>query len=141
MKFKYSRIPCEPTESFPNRHSILIPLIDIIIKHGQQRLPLMALLDTGADLCLFPLSVGERLQVPVAEGERIEIRGISAPCVAYLHKVTLEIGGWPHNCIVGFSSDLDTMGAPPLLGQRGFFDRYDVRFRHNKGTIEVKKAT
>jgi hypothetical protein len=139
MKFRYSKWPCRPTEPFPNKHSVLRPIINISVKFQDRKLRLFALLDSGADWCLFPASMGEYLCIQVDQGEKIEFTGISALGVAYFHEVTLEIGGWEHNCLVGFSPDLDKMNVPAVLGQNGFFDRYEVTFNYKKEIIEIKK--
>jgi len=139
MKFKYSRLPCKPTEAFPDKHSVLRPIINIAIKYQNRSFRLFVLLDTGADWCLFPASVGEYLDIQIEQGRKIEYKGISAPGVAYFHEVTLGIGGWYHNCLVGFSRDLDRMNVNAILGHDGFFDRYEVSFNYKKEIIEVKK--
>jgi hypothetical protein len=139
MKFKYSKFPCNPTELFPHQRSVLRPIINIVIKYKDQRLPLLALLDTGADLCIFPASVGEYLHIPLDQGKRMEIKGISALAIAYFHEVTLGIGGWEHNCLVGFSPDFDKMNVSAILGHHGFFDHYEVLFNYKKEIIEIKK--
>lgn len=140
MKFKYLRLPCKPTEPFPDRHSILRPIINIVIKFQDRSLRLFALLDSGADWCLFPASVGEYLHIQVEQGKKIEFTGISALGVAHFHEVILEIGGWGHNCLVGFSPNLDEMNVPAILGHSGFFDHYEVTFNFKKEIIEVKKS-
>jgi hypothetical protein len=140
MKFAYSRFPCNPTEPFPNQHSILRPVIDIAIIYKDQRIRVVALVDSGADWCLFPASIGEQLKIPVDQGKKIQFRGATATGMAYCHEVTLEVGGWGHNCLVGFSSDLDKMNVYPILGHNGFFDHYEVNFNFKKEIIEVKKS-
>lgn len=140
MKFKYSKLPCKPTEPFPNQHWVLRPYINIAIKFQNQKPRLLALLDTGADWCLFPSSVGQYLQIQIEQGKKMEFRGVSGFGLAYFHGVTLEIGGWEHNCLVGFSADLDKMNVPAVLGQYGFFDHYEVNFDFKKELIEVKKS-
>jgi hypothetical protein len=138
MEFEYSRFPCNPTEPFPDRHSVLRPIIDIAIIYKDQRIRVGALVDSGADWCLFPVSIGEQLKIPVDQGKKMPFRGATATGMAYFHEVTLEIRGWGYNCIVGFSSDLDVMGG--ILGQYGFFDHYEVNFNLKKELIEIKKS-
>jgi len=59
--------------------------------------------------------------------------------MAYFHEVTLEVGGWRHDCIVGFSSDLDA-SVTGVLGHNGFFDHYEVNFNFKKELIEIKQS-
>lgn len=139
MKFNYSRFACKPTEPFPDRHSVLRPVISIAIKYKDQRIRINGLVDSGADWCLFPVSIGEQLKMPVDQGKKMPFKGATATGMAYFHEVTLEIGGWEHNCIVGFSSDFDAMGG--ILGQYGFFDHYEVKFNLKNEIIEINKST
>jgi len=52
--------------------------------------------------------------------------------------VTLVIGGWKYPTIVGFSDEIsdDSYG---ILGQRGFFDIFSVKFDYQKEEIELKQ--
>ncbi len=140
LKFKYSRWLCLPTEVFPTRHSILSPVIRIAIKYQGKKFDTVALLDSGANWCIFPASVGEYLGIQIDQGKKLEYTGVSARGIAYFHNVTLEIGGWGHNCLVGFSPNLDTMNVPAVLGHNGFFDRYEVIFNYKKEIIEIKQV-
>jgi hypothetical protein len=70
----------------------------------------------------------------------IAFAGTTGVGTAYFHYVTLEIGGWSHECFAGFTPDLDKVGIPcGILGHEGFFDRYEVAFNFKKELIEVKK--
>jgi len=139
LKYPYRRFPCTPDEVFPDRHSILRPFIDIAVKYKNEHQRIWALLDTGSDWCVFPAQLGELLGIPIKEGKQLPLVGISSQGIAYFHEVTLEIGGWSHNCLVGFCYDFDTMGTPPLLGHEGFFDRYKATFDYQKEIIEIDR--
>jgi hypothetical protein len=56
---------------------------------------------------------------------------------SFLHPITLNIGGWDYKTIVGFSYDIAQWGYG-ILGQRGFFDIFIVKFDLLKGEIELK---
>lgn len=143
MKFKYRKGNRQPPELSPTGKSIPRPVIHIFIKYQEKRLGMLALLDTGSDYCLFAESIGEQLGIPIKEGKEIKFSGATAKGgIAYLHQVTLEIGGWCHNCDVGFSPNLDELKFPyALLGNMGFFDKYVVIFDMQKEIIEIKKRT
>ena len=54
---------------------------------------------------------------------------------AYFHNVMIEIGGWRHNCYVGFSYEIPLS----FLGQNGFFNLYRIEFDLEKRRIELKE--
>jgi len=56
----------------------------------------------------------------------------------YFHEVTLSIGGWDYKTVVGFSEGIAGFGFG-LLGQKGFFDIFSVKFDYTKEEIELKE--
>ena len=56
---------------------------------------------------------------------------------AFLHEITIKVGGWPHKKRVGFSYDIAPYGYG-ILGQKGFFDIFVVKFDLLKGDIELR---
>lgn len=56
---------------------------------------------------------------------------------AFLHKVTLGVGGWNYSATVGFSYNIARHGFG-ILGQKGFFDLFVVKFDLLKEEIELK---
>lgn len=97
-----------------------------------------ALIDSGADDTVFPVDAADSLKVAtVPSGQQIVWRGRPHP-VRY-GKVILSIDDGREYCrweaMVAFSP------APiryPLLGNRGFFDRLDVRFLLVRDRIEIE---
>jgi len=57
---------------------------------------------------------------------------------AYLHTVDLSLGGHKLSIPAIFSFDLSSRGYG-ILGQRGFFDIFSVKFDYQKEEIEVKQ--
>lgn len=51
--------------------------------------------------------------------------------------MTIEIGGWDYETKVGFSYDIAKSGMP-VLGQKGFFNKFVVKFDLTKEEIELK---
>jgi hypothetical protein len=87
-----------------------------------------AIVDSGADACIFPLSVMRELQLDQAIGRPSPIlhpfTGARVDVLYFrvqLHIVRLN----PILTEVGFT---DTKIGYGTLGQRGFFDRFDVAF-------------
>ena len=98
------------------------------------------LIDSGADFCIFDGGFGEVLCLDVRSGKLIEFGGVQAnrPSSAYLHEVTLSVGGSRHKILAGFSYDIAPSGYG-IVGQKGFFDIFTVKFDLAKEEIELKE--
>lgn len=98
-----------------------------------------ALIDSGADFCIFDAEIGEYLGLAVPSGMEVKFGGIQerGGAVAYLHDVSLTIGGNLYKTRVGFSSDIAKHGYG-ILGQKGFFELFAVIFHYAKEEIELK---
>ena len=68
----------------------------------------------------------------------IQKRGtLESEALAYLHTVGIEVGGWSYKTTVGFSYDIAKYGCG-ILGQKGFFNVFEVKFDLLKEQIELK---
>lgn len=57
---------------------------------------------------------------------------------AYIHRVSVNIGGKSYETDIGFSYDISKYGYG-VLGQKGFFDMFVVIFDLEKERIELKE--
>ncbi len=138
MRFSYHKFSL-PKRSEYLGSSILKPLIPIKISMGNNIVSYAALIDSGADICIFHAELGKYLGLDIESGKREEFGGVQerGGAHAYLHKVTLNIGGWDYETTIGFSSSIADYGYG-ILGQRGFFDHFKVCFEQKKEMIELK---
>jgi hypothetical protein len=139
MKFYYSKVLL-PVKSEILGSSILKPIIPVKIIVGDKVIRYSALVDSGADFCIFDAEIGENLGLDIKSGKRELFGGIQARggAEAYFHEVKLNVGGWEYKTIVGFSYDIAKHGFG-VLGQKGFFDIFMVKFDLLKGEIELKE--
>mgnify|MGYP001589300156 CR=1 FL=1 len=139
MKFRYFKFPLPERSPFFGV-SILKPIIPLGIAVRETSLQYAALIDSGADFCIFDAEIGEALGLDVRSGTRTSFGGIQEthPADAFLHEVTLVIGGWHHTTTVGFSYGIAQHGYG-ILGQKGFFDIFIVKFDLLKEEIELKE--
>lgn len=127
MKFKYKKY--EP--------DILRPVMPVEIIYQGRSVQYEVLVDSGADLCIFDAQIGEILGIDIASGYRQEVAGITgAKEVYYIHKVTIKIGGWPYDIPVGFLPNIARLGYG-VVGQKGFFENFLVKFDLRKEEIEL----
>lgn len=139
MKFPYAKFPL-PRKSDLFGPSLLKPIIPVKVSAGKKEINYFTLIDSGADFCIFDAGVGEYLDIDVRSGESMEFGGIQnqGGAEAFLHEVTINIGGWDYKTTIGFSYDIAPHGYG-ILGQKGFFDLFVVKFDYKKEEIELKE--
>lgn len=140
MKFPYHKVSLpEPSKYFGK--SILKPILPVMIVTNSRELRYAALIDSGADFCIFDAQIGEYLGLDVRAGDKEIFGGIeggnAAAAVAFLHRVTINVGGFDYPTTVGFSYDIATHGYG-ILGQKGFFEIFVVKFDFFREEIELK---
>lgn len=130
MKFPYVRYGKTPR-----------PIIPIILKHGANEIGYNVLIDSGADLCLFDAEIGSLLGIEVEKGAAKEVFGVGGKAsLYYLHTITILVGGWPFTIEAGFMPSVGGRVIPyGLVGQRGFFEMFTVKFDYSKEEIEMKE--
>ena len=137
MKFSYFKFPL-PAQSEFFGNSILKPIIPVELVGNTEKIRYAALVDSGADFCIFDAGIGEALGLDVQSGKTERFGGIqeAGASSAYFHEVTLAVGGWKYHTSVGFSYDIAKHGYG-ILGQKGFFDIFVVKFDLIKESIEL----
>lgn len=138
LKFDYRQFPAEPSEAFPRRFSAIRPVIPITLINGDRRIKYLSIIDSGADLCIFHAEVGEQINIEVEKGKLLPFYGIyGREMKAYFHNIRIGVGGYEFDCCAGFSRELDQLPYG-LLGQRGFFDLFNIVFDYSKRRLELK---
>lgn len=112
-------------------------------KHGKPSTRIVAIADTGSPLCLFDANYGRLIGLEIEKGPKHQITGVVAgpKLDAYFHNVSMSIeDNWTIEVVVGF---VDGFNVGALLGRRGFFDTFWVRFDHSSipPTLEIDKIT
>ena len=95
MKFRYAKLLL-PRKSDFFGSSISRPVIPLRISSVGKSVQYSALIDSGADFCIFDGEVGEYIGIEVRSGQREVFGGVQerGGAEAFLHKVTMNIGGW-----------------------------------------------
>ena len=129
MKFKYKTYG-----------SALRPVIETRLKHKENSIRYEVLVDSGADICLFDQSVGEAIGIDIKSGKMKEVFGVGGKVsLYYLHLVIIEVGGWEYKIEAGFMPDVAGRVMPyGIVGQKGFFDNFIVKFDLLKEEVELK---
>lgn len=114
------------------------PRIEVRLTHRDRFVTLLALVDSGADDCLFPREVAEYLGLPLKRDAIHHYGGIGAGSITALFgSVTLEVGKWTlRDFYAGFS---DAPSVVPILGQNGFFSKFEVTFNRSMELLKLKE--
>lgn len=127
MKFKYKKYGLDT----------LRPIIPIEVSYNGIEIPYEVLIDSGADTSIFDSNIADILGIYVVKGIRREVWGITGvPEYYYLHKVTIVINGLKYKTDVGFMKLRNQSFG--IVGQKGFFDKFTVKFDLQEEEIEVK---
>lgn len=129
MKFRYKKFG-----------SFLRPVIPIKVAHRDRSIGYEVLVDSGADLCIFDAEIGELLGIDVKAGEKHMVGGIAGQSAPYyIHSVKIEVGGIPHEIEAGFLPRVAGGFNYGVVGERGFFDIFIVKFDLLKEEIELRQ--
>lgn len=142
VEFSYSRIRIAPSEASPKGRIARRPLAEAKVTASNGRTArLRTLLDSGADSCVLPLSLATALGLDVPRLPKALTGGVGSQSnVTYYDNLTIDLGsGIVFNAYVGFTQGMDAIGLG-LLGQDGFFDRYNVEFRNAEGIFTVESV-
>ena len=129
MKFRYKKYG-----------PYLRPVIPVKVKYNNHFITYEVLVDSGADLCLFDAEIGDLLKVPYKNGKQEIVSGIAGQRAPYfMYPVEIEVGGWTHKIEVGFLQTVAGTNSYGVVGQKGFFDVFVVKFDFAKEEIELKE--
>lgn len=131
MKFGYKKYS----------NSILRPVIPIKLKNKGLEIGYEVLVDSGADFCIFDAEIGEAVGIDIKKGKMQEVFGVGGKAsIYYLHKVSIEVGGWSYDIEAGFMQNVaGNVMHYGLVGQKGFFDIFVVKFDLLKEEVELKR--
>lgn len=120
------------SEAFPHRATAAYPIVDLTLRCNGRQVHCASVIDSGTHFSLFPFSLGEALGLEVEKGKKAvvppeEVVYFWPLEVALEEKLVFPVYG-------GFSVHQDKRKVG-LLGQIGFFDKFDVRFEMQKGRI------
>jgi len=116
------------------------PVVPVRVKLKDLNFQYEVLIDSGADFCLFHTEVAEYLEINLDKCKKGIVTGVGGKLSEYfLHPVSIEVGGWNYEMEVGFLPTIGGRSAPyGIVGQKGFFENFIVKFDLLKEEIELK---
>lgn len=128
MKFRYKKYA----------PGTLRPVIPFEIVYRDIVVPYEVLVDSGADICIFDAQIAEILGINFRGGKEQKVAGLTGVSESYyLHPMTISVGGWKYKIEAGFLPNIGRFGYG-IVGQKGFFDIFVVKFDLVKEEIELK---
>lgn len=121
---------------------LLRPVIPIEIIFNNKSVYYEVLVDSGADSNIFSSEIADILGINLIKGDKAEVAGITGESKPlYFHYLDIKIGGSLFkNVKIGFLKDIGKY-AYGVVGQKGFFDMFVVKFDLLKKEIEIKSRT
>ena len=136
----YTLVPVQPSEAFPKRISTNRPYLRVTLLNGTRDFSCYAIVDSGADDCMFPSVFAAQIGLELTSGRPYRFSGAgSRGQLAYFFDLEVEIVGvLKYRMPIGFTQAMDASRVG-LLGQNGFFDRFNVSFllRERKFVLEI----
>lgn len=118
---------------------ILRPVIPIEVVYKNLSVPYEVLVDSGADFCIFDAEIADILGVDVKSGGKDKVAGLTGIAVPiYFHNIQIKVGGWLFKIRAAFLREIGRFGYG-VVGQKGFFDIFIVKFDLIKEQIELKE--
>lgn len=115
------------------------PIIPVILKSSKNVALYSALIDSGADHCIFSLDIAEAMDIKLNLRTKTKVSGIGKEEIdGFWGEIEFRVSGKIYTAKVLFAK-INEYGYG-ILGQRGFFDHFDVKLSYQKQTIEVKPA-
>jgi hypothetical protein len=113
------------------------PVITVKLTYKNTQVEHNVLIDSGADFSLFSYDVAQVLNIPIETGVKSEAYGITGGgSPIYIHPITITVGKTALKVKAGFIENMTNAGYG-IVGQVGFFDKFEVKFDYQNKEIEL----
>lgn len=113
------------------------PYLQVRFQYGGEQFDLDCVVDSGASDCVFPVDLADVLGIDLSCAPDKEYGAVGGgKLIGKLHTIDMQVAGlddkWT-TVLAGFLENEDT----PILGRSGFFENYEVTFRHFDQNMEI----
>lgn len=134
MKFSYRKI--DLADPFSSKQFVYRPIMKISLGYKELSLRFEALIDSGADFSIFPIEIAYRLNIPIKKAKKIYFSGVGGESFeGIVANIIIEVDTEIIKTKAVFTEAKENTG---ILGQRGFFDHFDVNFKYKSRVIEIQ---
>ena len=114
------------------------PIIPIILKSKDKFIYYPVLVDSGSDYCIFSIEIAQHLGINLGK-KRVGLLSLGkGKLFGRLGKVEIRIAE-KFFIIESIFADISEFGHG-ILGQKGFFSNFDVKFSYKNETIEINAS-
>lgn len=125
--------------TFPYREitpHIKRPIIRVILKSKDTFVIYPVIIDSGADYCIFSIELAQVLGIELSKS-KISFMGVGKERVqGFWGEVEIRVGEVSYKLKAIFA-EISEFGHG-ILGQKGFFDHFDVNLSYKKQIIEIE---
>lgn len=107
--------------------------VPVILRAGNQQIPVVASVDTGASFCLFRNAIAQVLGLDLDKGTLLRFRTANSAFEAYGHEVDITALGVTTRTTVYFFAD--PMINKNVLGRTGWLDRVKLALVHHDNKL------
>lgn len=112
------------------------PIIPIFLRSKTKYIFYSALIDSGADYCIFSIELAKALDIKLSKS-KTSFKGVGKDRIqGRWGKVDIRIDHIVYQLKALFAEISDF--GHGILGQKGFFDHFDVELSYRKLSIEIK---
>lgn len=117
---------------------VRLPLLSVHLACNRKRETIWTIIDSGADVSVFSGEIADLLDIKPETGRPFNLGGIldGSEMKSWLHQVNLTVDDLGSiDIMVAFTASASPVLS--ILGQKGFFDSYQIRFQRFKDQIEI----
>lgn len=138
MKYSYVAYGGE----LDNQGKVLrMPFVDATITGTKGSIELFALIDSGSTYCLANMVFAEHLGITPDKTQGVPVYGVVGQRqqkLAYPADVPVKVKGQDPITLPIYFMETDSFAL--ILGQKGFFDNFTIRFKKKTKTFEISPA-
>jgi hypothetical protein len=141
MEFRYKPLEIKSSKVSKNKFVVWRPIIPVYLLNNKKIIGYEAIIDSGADFNIFHSEIADILGVDYEKGNKKLLFGMGhQEITGFECELEIKIQGFDkHKAKVIFSDQI-----PPnsfgVLGNLGFFNKYDIDFQYNRKVITVNSS-
>lgn len=142
MKFRYKALEVKPSKSVNKKFVVWRPIIPVFLFNNKKVIGYEAIIDSGADFNIFHSEIADILGINYKKGSKRHLFGLGSQEIkGYECETEIKVQGFDkYLSKVVFSSQIPS-NSFGVLGNKGFFNNYNVNFKYQMKVIEINPSS